>query len=101
MSRGLSAIASVLRQPRHPKQTALTLNKREPRKVKELKRKTYENICCSNLQSWARVRCVRRETRRKKTTEEKAAASGAARTSVHHGTSDGRCSGHQENVNGS
>src|SRR6266404_4445807 len=63
------------------------------------KEKSYENIYCSNLQSWARDWRVRRATRRKQT-EEKAGANGAARTAAGRAC-DGCWSRPQENVNGS
>src|SRR6266542_5158031 len=63
------------------------------------KEKSYENICCFSLQSWARERRIRCATRRKQT-EEKAAANGAARASVLDRTCDRRWSRPNENVNG-
>src|SRR6266498_42545 len=63
------------------------------------KEKSYENICCFSLQSWARERRIRCATRRKQT-EEKAAANGAARASVLDRTCDRRWSRPKENVNG-
>src|SRR6266478_6401544 len=63
------------------------------------KEKSYENIYCSNLQSWACDWRVRLATRRKQT-EEKAGANGAARTAAGRAC-DGWWSRPQENVNGS
>src|SRR4029077_11652960 len=64
------------------------------------RKKSYENIRRSNLQSWACECRIRRTRRTKQTTEEKAAASGAARASARDGTPDGGGRGPQETING-